>query len=391
MQTDLLLVGGGLANGLIAYRLSQTRPDLQVRILEAESGLGGNHLWSFHETDLSADQARWIAPFVSHEWAGQDLVFPGFTRRLGTGYRSIASSRFAETLGRTLRPDAILTGRSVLALEPNRAVLQDGSTMEAGAVVDGRGRPGGKALVLGFQKFVGLEVRLESPHGLTVPTIMDATVVQHDGFRFVYVLPLAADRLLIEDTYYSDAPQLEAAAIRERIAQYAGDRGWRIAEVEREEGGTLPIALAGDIDAMLGTAPGIALSGLSAGLFHPVTGYSLPDAVRLADLIAALPDLGGPALSRAVADHVRATWNSRAYLRFLARMLFRAATPDQRWRVLARFYRLSQGLIERFYAGRSTPLDKARILIGKPPVPVTKAVGLISEGRFLTMAQEKAR
>ena len=32
---DLLLIGGGLANGLLALRLSQVRPDLDVRIVEA--------------------------------------------------------------------------------------------------------------------------------------------------------------------------------------------------------------------------------------------------------------------------------------------------------------------------------------------------------------------
>jgi lycopene beta-cyclase len=58
-------------------------------------------------------------------------------------------------------------------------------------------------------------------------------------------------------------------------------------------------------------------------------------------------------------------------------MLFRAAIPRQRYRVLERFYRLSPGLIERFYAGQSTLADKVRILSGKPPVPLWRAVGVI--------------
>jgi lycopene beta-cyclase len=54
-------------------------------------------------------------------------------------------------------------------------------------------------------------------------------------------------------------------------------------------------------------------------------------------------------------------------------MLF-AAAPEQRWRVFARFYRLPENLIERFYAGRSTRADQARVLCGKPPVPVLGAI-----------------
>ena len=50
-------------------------------------------------------------------------------------------------------------------------------------------------------------------------------------------------------------------------------------------------------------------------------------------------------------------------------MLF-GAPPERRLRVFERFYRLEEGLIERFYAGRSTLADRARILCGKPPVPL---------------------
>ena len=58
-------------------------------------------------------------------------------------------------------------------------------------------------------------------------------------------------------------------------------------------------------------------------------------------------------------------------------MLFGAAPPDLRYRVLQRFYRLDPGLIERFYAGESTMADKLRILSGKPPVPLGAAVASI--------------
>ncbi|WP_229425703.1 lycopene cyclase family protein [Massilia sp. Se16.2.3] len=40
---DLILVGGGLANGLIAWRLRTLRPALRILLLEASGGIGGNH------------------------------------------------------------------------------------------------------------------------------------------------------------------------------------------------------------------------------------------------------------------------------------------------------------------------------------------------------------
>ena len=59
MPYDLILVGGGLANGLIAWRLQQLRPQWRVLCLEQGPVLGGNHTWSFHDADLTAEQLRW--------------------------------------------------------------------------------------------------------------------------------------------------------------------------------------------------------------------------------------------------------------------------------------------------------------------------------------------
>jgi len=84
-------------------------------------------------------------------------------------------------------------------------------------------------------------------------------------------------------------------------------------------------------------------------------------------------------------------WRSGAFYRLLCRMLFRAAQPSERYKVLERFYKLPQPLIERFYAGVSPMSDKARILVGKPPVPVGKAIGCLSERRQLEIQLEKMR
>jgi lycopene beta-cyclase len=64
-------------------------------------------------------------------------------------------------------------------------------------------------------------------------------------------------------------------------------------------------------------------------------------------------------------------------------MLFRACAPELRYRVLGRFYRLRQPLVERFYAARPTLADKARILTGKPPVPIGAALKVMAESSVL--------
>jgi lycopene beta-cyclase len=58
-------------------------------------------------------------------------------------------------------------------------------------------------------------------------------------------------------------------------------------------------------------------------------------------------------------------------------MLFRGADGADRYKILERFYRLTPGLIERFYAGNTTLGDKARILSGKPPISIGRAIKAI--------------
>jgi lycopene beta-cyclase len=370
---DLILAGGGLANALIAWRLRMTRPALRVLLLEQAERIGGNHTWSFHDSDLDAAQRRWLAPLISAHWSRYDVLFPHYERSVEGGYNSISSDQFATVITAALGA-ALRCGAQIEEVSPTTIRLSGGETLHASAVIDGRGLRRSGHLALGYQTFLGQEVRLHAPHGLTAPIIMDASVPQQGGYRFVYVLPFAEDRVLIEDTHYVDTDSWQPERLRANIAAYAQTRNWRMAEILREEHGSLPIVLAGDVTSFWDDLHGQPSAGLRAGLFHPTTGYSLPHAVRLAERIAALSDLNAPALFNAIRSSALDEWRQQRFFRLLNRMLFLAGNPDHRWRVMHRFYRLPAPLIARFYAGRLTLADKLRLVSGKPPVPVGQAL-----------------
>ena len=370
---DLILAGGGLANGLIAWRLRALRPDLRVLLLESESTLGGNHTWSFHDGDVSTTQLAWLQPFVMHHWFEHAVLFRGRARWFPSGYNSVTSTRFHEALMQSMN-SAVLLDTPLQEVRPTEVVCANGDTLRAKAVIDGRGFRPSAHLRLRYQKFVGLELQLTKPHALNGPIIMDARVAQLEGYRFVYVLPLAPDRLLIEDTYYADSRELVPSTLRDRALAYSAGQGWEVAETLREERGVLPLTLDGDIDGFWRGLKGQPCSGMRAGLFHPTTGYSLPQAVRLADLIAAQSDLSAHALAAVIEQHARSVWRSQTFFRALNRMLFLAAEPAAREQVLSHFYRLPGHLVSRFYGERLTLLDKLRIVSGKPPVPVGTAI-----------------
>lgn len=373
MKHDLILAGAGLANGLIAWRLKQLRPELRVLCIEQQAGIGGNHTWSFHDGDLNPAQHQWIAPLVVHRWPCYDVHFPARSRRLSSGYASVTSERFVKVIGAALGDD-LRTGQTIVQVSPRSVSLASGERLVADAVIDGRGVKESRHLVLGRQAFLGQLLQLQAPHGLEAPIIMDARVAQGEGYRFVYVLPFTPDTVLVEDTHYVDRHALSGERLRANISEYVREQGWTVAACLREEQGVLPITLAGDFASFWDEAEGQLRSGLRAGLFHCTTGYSLPHAVRLADWIAQQRNLDAESLATGMRAFAHQAWRRQRFYRLLNRMLFLAGRPQDRWQVMQRFYGLSEGLISRFYAGDSSLRDKLRVVSGKPPVPVKEAM-----------------
>ena len=375
-DADIAIVGGGLSGGLIALALRKRRPDLSLVVIEAGERPGGNHVWSFFASDLPDGGAELLEPMIAGRWdTGYRVRFPAYSRDLGTAYRSITGRALATHLTEVLPEEAILCGTRAEVVDSRTLRLADGHVFKAGAVIDARGAGGLPCLSGGWQKFVGQMVRTDRPHGLDRPIVMDAAVEQIDGYRFVYCLPFSADRVFIEDTYYSDGPELDRAALEGRIAAYAAGAGWRVAEVLEQEEGVLPVVARGNWRAFRAAQEtGAVLAGVRAGLFHPLTSYSLPTALAFALDLAGQNELSGAGLCRWSRAWAERHWRSGRFYRMLSAMLFGAAAPEMRYKVLERFYRLDPDLIERFYAGRTTMRDKARILTGRPPVPLGAAL-----------------
>lgn len=360
-----------------------------VLLVEAGSTIGGRHLWSFFASDVADRDKTLVEPLIAHHWADYDVRFPGYSRVLHTPYATISSARLDARVREVLAPDSLMLDARVRRVGATSITLEDGRTIHAGGVIDARGARGLPHLSGGWQTFMGRTLRLAAPHGLTRPTVMDASVEQRDGYRFVYCLPFSERDVFVEDTYYVDTAALDLPVLRERIDGYAAARGWQVEDVLYEETGALPVIGAGDFARFWATGdgqddPGRARAGVRAALVHPLTSYSLPDALRFAGALAALDNLGGERLGRFSHDWAAHHWREGRFYRMLSKMLFGAAAPCDRWRMLSRFYRLPELLIERFYAGRSTLADMARVLAGKPPVPVSAAMAsLAGRGRPL--------
>jgi len=356
---DMIIVGAGLSGLLTAWRCLDVNPDLSIEIIEASDRIAGDHTWSFNLTDVAEDLRDWVKPFIAYRWDSYDVKFPKRERTLDIVYCTGNS----DTLRACVQPH-IESGRlklrlktSVETLGPDHVVLKGGEKLEAKCVLDARGFEPNDDVFLGYQKFVGHVIKTKTPHGLQRPIIMDATVEQLGGYRFVYCLPYSETELLVEDTYYTDGPDLRSQQVDARIKEYITDRlSVEQYEVVRREKGVLPITLAVDHNEEHKLRDAL---GIKGGFYHAVTGYSLPDAVNTAERISheitqSEGDLWGlPGwVNRLRLNH----FERETFLRLLNRMLFRAAKPTERYSVLQR---------------------------GKPPVPVHKALYNFSESAFI--------
>lgn len=369
----LIIVGGGLAGSLAALALARARPHHPLLLLEEGEVFGGNHTWSFFDSDIPASARYWVEALQPWHNAAHRVVFASHQRHIRQGYNSIESNRLDALVRARLGPRIRRSACRVVRLEPERVILADGEEIRGSAVIDARGparaTPG---LDLGWQKFVGIEFagQLAEPG---CATIMDATVPQLDGFRFIYSLPLAANRLLVEDTYYSEHPALDIATVTDRVRAAAIQQGITGSEL-RHEHGVLPIVIDGDPEAFWPASDPLPRLGIRGGFFHATTGYSFPLALAMALDLAEQSDLSAVALAGWSRARFIAHWRQSGYFRLLNRMMFRAAAPAQRHRIFERFYRLPEPLIARFYSGTLTLPDKLRLVAGRPPVPIGAAL-----------------
>ncbi len=380
MGYDVIFVGGGLSAGLGALSLLAKHPEAAVAIVERESTLGGNHTWCFHAADVGPQSADWLEPLIVQRWPGYSVRFPARMRRLASPYACVTSARLHAHVSEQVlasKTSALLLSASAHEVSAQRVLLADGRELNGKVVIDARGPElPDRARGTGYQKFLGLELEVEPDHDLREPVLMDACVRQHDGFRFMYLLPLSPTRILLEDTFFSDHAELDESAIEPAILAYARAQGFKVRNVLRRERGVLPMPWSAPLPVI---GAGIIQAGYRGGFFHPVTGYSFPLAVRFAEALT----LGSTGeLARAPLERLAHAHSEQLrFLFVLTRLMFTCFESEQRFRVLEHFYRLPESVIERFYAAELRHVDRARLFWGAPPrgMSLRRALGLGQE------------
>jgi len=201
---------------------------------------------------------------------------------------------------------------------------------------------------------------LKDPHRVDRPVLIDATVDQAGGLRFMQCVPLSEERLLVADVCVSERGQSDALA-GARLDVYLAARGWKIRRTEASAARVRPLPVGGDFAAFwrLGGAR-VAKLGLRGGFVNPATGRTIADAVRTARLLAEQPDFTGTVLHDGFEAEAKQLWKKREFQRAIAGALA-AAGPEDRRALLERIYRLEPGLIARLHSDQLGLIDRMRV------------------------------
>jgi lycopene beta-cyclase len=388
---DLIIVGAGLAGLSLAHCLRKNHPHWNIKIIDQAPHFSPDKTWSFHHHDLQNFEL-W-KDFISYSWPRYEVQF-SYTRLMNEPYYTINSQDFFAKMQNSVG-GMIEWGVKAIEIHSQHVVTlnlktQETETLHAKLVIDARQVNKSSSFAemeekgWGFQKFWGLEVKTQEPHGLTHPILMDATVEQKDGYRFIYLLPYSESTLLIEDTRYSNRAFLEDGT--EDVLTYARQKNWVVEKILRTESGVLPIPMRANLlnsGALIvaGQEPAkeVLKIGTRAGFFHPVTGYSFLWSTLVAEKLAQINEPDYEKYAAALEQLHQERLKTESFYFILNRMLFHGAAPEIRKNIFQRFYKLPDKTISRFYAARTNWPDRIRILVGKPPIPVKSAIKSLTQ------------
>jgi lycopene beta-cyclase len=329
IEVDHLILGAGCSGLSLAVHLGEkaARERGEILVLDARRELvARDRTWcSFGPVKPPFDRC------VTHSWSSWRIEAEGRTLVRHTParpYQRVPSEVFFEFALEHLQGREAITVRSgVDAGEPrvegseHVRVSTSLGEVRARMVWDARGGEPRDVGRIGsdidwLQHFVGWEVQTERPiFEPGVATLMDFEVSQRHGPHFVYVLPFAADRALVEDTYFSPAPlsESEYRAQLETWLERHGAGSWTVTSTER---GQIPMSTA---EVLSGGSPRVVAIGLRGGAAKPSTGYAFAFIQRQTRALARLAGDGRtppPALS---ARPAVASFFDRVFLSYLAR------------------------------------------------------------------------
>ncbi|MFM7765352.1 MAG: beta-carotene 15,15'-dioxygenase, Brp/Blh family [Sphingomonadales bacterium] len=274
-----------------------------------------------------------------------------------------------EMLALTSRNECVRLESSVISMVPDGngvLVTTTAGVYRAAHVYDSRPagfmspKPNESAL---FQSFIGYVIEPEKPVlNTSAADMMDFGVEQHGATQFMYVLPMAADKVLVELTRFGTTTILEAEArpvLLDYIQKHFGNA--RIVETET---GCIPMCSA---PLRVGELSNVTRLGGRAGAIKPGTGYAFKNMYNQA------VDIGVAVKNRRDSKPISAPPRFRFYDRLLLWIL--SHSPEWGKPIFQQLFRRNgTPQILRFLDEKTSWMQDVRILLSLPFKPFLVAL-----------------
>lgn len=384
-----VILGAGCAGLSLALALREQGLRAPIVVLDRRAAHDRDRTWCFWDTPGIR-----FAELATHRWPAWQVIGPDGTATRHDGPQTpylhlraddvyaAALERLHGAGGVDVRLATRVTG--VEEAPDHVTVRTDRGRLRAAHVHDALGGagplrarrpPDPDGLV---QRFLGQEVRTtRAVFDPGVATLMDFRLAAGGEVRFVYVLPFAPDRALVEDTSIGTRSRPPAERRRAITAHLRRHHGAQVAEVLHEERGAIPMSLAAR-PVRLG--PRLSAVGLAGGAARPSSGYAFARIQRQVDAVARAIVDGSPV--PATTHPARLELMDRIFLRVLR------DDPEAFAATMAALLRgTPPAALARFMNDASTPLDEARLVAAMPPLPFARAAAADAPGLGLRAAR----
>lgn len=256
---DFIIAGGGVAGLSLAYHLiNSPLRDHSILIIDRQRKKRNDRTLSYWgSTPFDAIAYR--------SWDRLRVIGDDFDSTEASQYHMIRGIDFYQHVESAVGDLCIFVEGTIESIEDGAVVLDDGRRYEGQWVFDSRIDAGFKAMFR--QHFCGWEIVTDThTFDPETPIFMDFRMPQSGELRFFYVLPLAADRALVE------CVQLSAAGAARGVKAYIEDTlGIHAYRVVATEGGATPLC-AGRCTRRVGQR--VMNIGTRGGRVKPSSGYA---------------------------------------------------------------------------------------------------------------------
>ena len=376
-QYEYVILGAGCAGLSLCYYLLEADVRASILLLDQKSEFTDDRTWCFWDVEPTP-----FSHLAVKHWSSWSIHSDGGTVSQVSGrhpYLCITAADFYDFALDHIASHgnvALRLGEKVESIKEHgdeTFVRTSRGAYTARHVFEGRGLPPGSPVfeeaqreaVWVPQKFLGLRLRSRRPvFDPNRCTLMDFSVSQDRGLRFVYVLPFTEREALVENVYLSEA-EISADEHRSELRLYL-DAVYGLSPddyaVDDEERGYIPMT---DYAFPRRLGEKTYSIGMLGGETRPSTGYTFLRIQRYCRALAESVAAGGGAPGRPEA--VRYRLLDKIFLRFM---------KEHSGKCPAVYLRMFAGLppdtLVRFLTEKSTQVDDLRLVLSMPKMPFLK-------------------